>query len=226
MKKMFICLIAVMMFASLVSCGELPVENVPVPVETPMPYIAESVPAPVPTAVPVTAELPAPEPLEIQLPVMAEALPESSGQPVSEDDPTETEPVPDPTAADPLPVQPPAPAHVHDWQPVTEIIHHEAVTEEVKVVDVPATEGHFEGGSYEVMICRCGGEFTSYDGWLTHAHAGGSDEHSGFTTDVRCDQVWVEGTPEVSHYETRVISAAWDEELVTGMVCVSCGAVG
>ena len=217
MKKMFTCLIAVMMFASLVSCGELPVENAPVPVETPMLYVAKSVPATVPTAVPVTAELPVPEPLEVQLPGMAEALPESSEQ---------SAPAADPPVVEPVPAQPPAPVHVHDWQPVTEVIHHEAVTEQVKVVDVPATEGHFDGGSYEVMICRCGGEFTSYDGWLTHAHAGGSEEHGGFTTDVRCDQVWVEGTPEVSHYETRVISDAWDEELVTGTVCVSCGAVG
>ena len=217
MKKMFTCFIAVMMFASLVSCGDMPVENAPVPAGTPMLYVAKSVPAPVPTAVPVTAELPVPEPLEVQLPVMAEALPESSEQ---------SAPAADPPVAEPVPAQPPAPVHVHDWQPVTEVIHHEAVTEQVKVVDVPATEGHFEGGSYEVMICRCGGEFTSYDGWLTHAHAGGSEEHGGFTTDVRCDQVWVEGTPEESHYEARVISDAWDEELVTGMVCVSCGAVG
>ncbi len=226
MKKSFICLIAVMMFTSLVSCGDLPIEDAPVPVETPMLYTAEPVPSPVPTAVPVITELPISEPPEVELSVETEALPELPEQPVPAADPTVTEPVPDPTAADPLPAQPPAPVHVHDWQPVTEIIHHEAVTEEVKVVDVPATEGHFEGGSYEVMVCRCGGVFTSYDGWLTHAHAGGSAEHGGFTTDVRCDQVWVEGTPEVSHYETKVIFEAWDEELVIGTVCVSCGAVG
>ena len=54
-------------------------------------------------------------------------------------------------------------------------------------MDVPATEGHFEGGSYEVMVCRCNEVFTTYDGWLTHAHAGGSEQHGGFTIDVRCD---------------------------------------
>ncbi len=193
MKKMFPCLNAVLMLACLVSCGDQPIENEPMPVENTTLYVSESVPAPVPAAVPVTAELPSPEPLEVQLPVMAEVLPESSELPVPEAD------LP---VAEPLPAQTPAPVHVHDWQPVTEVIHHEAVTEQVKVVDAPATEGHFEGGSYEVMICRCGGEFTSYDGWLIHAHAGGSDEHGGFTTDVRSNQVWVEGTPEVSHYRS------------------------
>ena len=99
------------------------------------------------------------------------------------------------------------------------------MTEQVKVVDVPATEGHFEGGSYEVMVCRCGEVFTSGDAWLAHSYAGGIDEHGGFTTSIRSDQVWVEGTQEEYHFEIRVISEAWDEEVITGAVCASCGAM-
>ena len=120
----------------------------------------------------------------------------------------------------------PAPAHVHEWVPVKTTVHFEAVVEEVKVVDVPGTEGYFEGGSYEVMVCRCGEAFTTYDGWLTHAHAGGSEQHGGFTTDVRCDQVWVEGTPEVAHYETVIVQPAYDQEIIVGTICAACGAQG
>ncbi len=126
----------------------------------------------------------------------------------------------------PVSASAPAPAHVHEWVPVKTTVHYEAVVEEVKVVDVPGTEGHFEGGSYEVMVCRCGEAFTSYDGWLTHAHAGGSEQHGGFTTDVRCDQVWVEGTPETAHYETVIVQPAYDQEIVVGTVCATCGAQG
>ena len=42
----------------------------------------------------------------------------------------------------------PAPAHVHEWVPVKTTVHIEAVMEEVKVVDVPGTKGHFEVESY------------------------------------------------------------------------------
>ena len=143
---------------------------------------------------------------------VAEALPHSSQ--------------PEPDHEIPASASAPVPDHVHEWVPVKTIVHFEAVVEEVKVVDVPGTEGHFEGGSYEVMICRCGEAFTSYDGWLTHAHAGGSEQHGGFTTDVRCNQVWVEGTPEVAHYETVIVQSAYDQEIIVGTVCAACGAQG
>lgn len=114
--------------------------------------------------------------------------------------------------------------HTHTWIPVTEIVHHEAVTDEVKVVDQPATEGHYEGGTYPVVVCVCGAEFTSADAYYAHAHEGGIDAHGGFSDSYRSNQVWVEGSPEIAHYETRVLRDAWDEEVVTGAVCASCGA--
>ena len=169
-----------------------------------MPPALSVTPSPIPT--PETTTVP-----EMKEPA-AEALPHSS------------QPQPDHDISSSVSV--PAPAHVHEWVPVKTIVHFEAVVEEVKVVDVPGTEGHFEGGSYEVMVCRCGEVFTSYDGWLTHAHAGGSEQHGGFTTDVRCDQVWVEGTPEIAHYETVVVQPAYDQEIIVGTVCAACGAQG
>ncbi len=161
-------------------------------------------PSPLPTSEPTTV----PEMKEY----VAEALPYSSQ--------------PEPDYEVPVPASAPAPAHVHEWVPVKTTVHFEAIMEEVKVVDVPGTEGHFEGGSYEVMVCRCGEVFTSYDGWLTHAHSGGSEQHGGFTTDVRCDQVWVAGTPEISHYETVIVQPAYDQEIIAGTVCAACGAQG
>lgn len=125
---------------------------------------------------------------------------------------------PEPT---PTPAPSMAPEHVHDWTAVTETVHHDAVTEQVKVVDVPATEGHFEGGSYDVVVCYCGAEFTTAEAY--YAHSAGSFEHGGFSTSIRSNQHWVEGTPEVSHYETVIVSEAWDEEVVAGYVCASCG---
>ncbi len=153
----------------------------------------------------------------------ATAVPERK-EPVAEALPYSNQPEPDYEIPNPVSTQ--APAHVHEWVPVKTTVHFEAVMEEVKVVDVPGTEGHFEGDSYEVMVCRCGEVFTAYDGWLTHAHAGGSERHGGFTTDVRCDQVWVEGTPEISHYETVIVQPAYDQEIIAGTVCAACGAQG
>ena len=97
------------------------------------------------------------------------------------------------------------------------------MTEEVKVIDQPGTEGHFEGGSYPVVVCRCGEEFTTAESYYAHSEGLGFG-HGGFTDSIRSNQVWVEGTPEIFHYETVVVQDAWDEEIVTGCRC-SCGAV-
>ena len=151
------------------------------------------------------------------------AVPERK-EPAAEALPYSSQPEPDYEIPGVVPAQ--APAHVHEWVPVKTTVHFEAVVEEIKVVDVPGTEGHFEGGSYEVMVCRCGEAFTSYSDWLTHAHAGGSEQHGGFTTDVRCDQVWVEGTPETAHYETVTVQPAYGQEIIVGTVCATCGTPG
>lgn len=145
-----------------------------------------------------------------------------------QDPPAESNPQKIPYGPIPQPTSSPeqeavVPTHTHEWVPVKGAVHHEAEVEQLKVVDQPAVEGHFEGGSYTVMVCRCGAEFTSYDGWLTHAHTGGADEHGGFTDSIRSNQVWIDGSPEVFHYETKVVQEAWDEEIITGYRC-SCGA--
>lgn len=182
-----------------------PVTAAPSPTPTPPPqtYVSE------PTAAPTPAPTEAPE-----------AQPVVTAAPIIPAAPVIT---PEPVAASPVPATPTPEPHIHAWSPVTELIHHEAVTEEVKVVDQPATEGHFEGGTYPVMVCRCGAEFTSGDAWEAHALEMGKG-HGGFTDSWRSDQVWVEGTPEASHMETVIIQDAWDEEVTVEYRC-SCGAV-
>ena len=177
---------------------------------TPAPTMTAS-PCPVPMDAPsMTRESPTPVPPP-QTPAPTEA-------------PTFT-PAPAPTMA---PTVPPAPVvtlvpHTHVWVAVTATVHHEAVTEQVKVIDQPGTEGHFEGGSYPVVVCRCGEEFTTAESYYAHSEGLGFG-HGGFTDSIRSNQVWVEGTPEVSHYDTVVVQDAWDEEIITGYRC-SCGAV-
>lgn len=174
---------------------EVPTVEIPVAEPTPAVTAEPVIQTPAPTPVPTPAPTPAPT--------------DAPAPPVT--------PTPAPAATS-------APAHSHEWVPVTGTVHHEAVTEQVKIIDQPATEGHYEGGSYSVVICRCGAEFTSGEAFLAHQDAAEDiSQHGGYTSGIRSNQVWVEGTPEVSHYETKVVQEAWDEEVITGYRC-SCGA--
>ncbi len=86
-----------------------------------------------------------------------------------------------------------------------ETIHHEAVTEQVWVVDTPA-------GEVEVLACYCGQEFyglNAYEEWSAHdtaAYLNGDNSHNGY-------RIWYEKTEEIGHYETRVIQEAYDEQV-------------
>lgn len=217
MKKLFPVLLAVSILLSLTSCSFH--SSAPVAEARPVPasVLPEVSPAPPPV----------PEPSEPLAPSAPSAAPAQNVFhaetyfPAPANGPTENA-----SHAETHFPAPAVPEHVHTWAPVTETVHHEAVTEQVKVIDQPGTEGHFEGGTYSVVVCRCGLEFRTGDEFLAHQQgAENLDLHGGYTSSVRSDQVWVEGTPEISHIETVTIRDAWDEELVTGEVCTSCGAV-
>ena len=189
-----------------------------------------STPMPAPATEPVVPVTASPSPVPTGAPLMTmETAAPAPLSPTSA--PTEVPaftPAPAPTMAPTVPPAPavtpvPASAHTHEWMAVTETVYHEAVTEQVKVIDQPGTEGHFEGGSYPVVVCRCGEEFTTAESYYAHSEGLGFG-HGGFTDSIRSNQVWVEGTPEIFHYETIVVQDAWDEEIVTGYRC-SCGAV-
>lgn len=81
-------------------------------------------------------------------------------------------------------------------------IHHEAVTQQVWVEDSPA-------GEKEVIECRCGVKFNSYNDYVAHDDAAfdkGDDTHYSY-------RVYYEDTPAQGHYETQVIQAAYDEQV-------------
>ena len=216
MKKRTVALLVLGITVTASSCGlrpERPRENASIehPTDTHVEQVslvvAESLRIPMP-ALTVTAS-PSPAPTDAPSMTMETAAPAPTIAPTMPPAPTVT--------------SAPTPAHVHEWVAVTETIHHDAVTEQVKVIDQPGTEGHFEGGSYPVMVCRCGEEFTTAEAYYAHSEGLGFG-HGGFTDGIRSNQVWVEGTPEIFHYETVVVQDAWDEEIVTGYRC-ACGAV-
>ena len=86
-----------------------------------------------------------------------------------------------------------------------ETIHHEAVTEQVWVVDVLA-ETHYK------LVCYCGQEFywpDAYEKYVAHDEAAclnGDYSHYGY-------QNIPYETEEQGHYETRVIQEAYDEQV-------------
>lgn len=130
--------------------------------------------------------------------------------------------------------------HVHTWQERIRTVHHDAVTEQVKVVDQAAyTEPVYEEQPvYEtiaVYICDvCGQEFEdvgqhseTHIDWETftnpfHYHV---EFRQGEQTGTELIQTGSITHPEVSHMETKVITAAYDEQIPEGYVCTGCGAV-
>ena len=128
--------------------------------------------------------------------------------------------------------------HVHDWIPVTETVHHDAeyrtvhhdaVTEEVKVTDSQAwTEYIYK----DWCVCNeCGYMTESYDDLDRHFWDAHDYECSGYHADTILEKT-IEH-PEEFHYETRTVSEAYDEQVIekqaydetviTGYKCATCG---
>ena len=145
-------------------------------------------------------------------------------------------------AAEPLasesPASEPPPeeaSHVHQWEDIIATVHHEAVTEEVWVVDQEAwdeTVPLYETIQTEKCRCRCGMLFDSAEEQWAHAESFSDEEweqHAGWTSEVVTEEVpageEVIHHPEEGHWEVRTIQEAWDEVVVTGQRCAVCGAV-
>lgn len=110
------------------------------------------------------------------------------------------------------------PAHTHSWEPVYKTVHHDEVTEKRWVVDQAAwDEPIYE---YRNVCNACGASFTgNADVVCDHIEL----EHDGGASYT--NQPFEIGTKhhdEVGHYETVVVTAAWDEQVITGYKC-SCG---
>lgn len=161
-----------------------------------------------------------PQPDTAQSTVPAEPLPQE----------TTTEIAPEPT---PLP-------HVHSWETKFRTVHHDAVTEQVKVIDQAAyTEPVYEEKpvyeTYSVYVCNICGTDIDDLGEHSESHINWDTFENPFSYHVEQRQGAQVGTemvqtgsvtyPEKSHMETKVISAAYDEQVPDGYVCTGCGAV-
>lgn len=83
-----------------------------------------------------------------------------------------------------------------------ETVHHEAVTEQVWVEDSPAT-------TKKIFQCSCGAQFFSSEDYFSHVDSidfSELDKHYNY-------QFWNEDIPAQGHYETRIVKAAYDEQI-------------
>ena len=126
-------------------------------------------------------------------------------------------------------------SHVHQWEDIIATVHHEAVIEQVWVVDQEAwdeTVPLYETIQTEKCRCRCGMLFDTAEEQWAHAESFSDEEweqHAGWTSEVVTEEVpageEVIHHPEEGHWEVRTIQEAWDEAVVTGQRCAVCGAV-
>ena len=139
------------------------------------------------------------------------------------------------------PTETPKPSHIHNWIQQYKTVHHDAVTQQVWIVDQaawdePVYEERPVYETYGVNVCNvCGTElFTSQE---LNAHG---ETHIDWETmtnpfsyhyEERQRQVGTEtvqvGTAhheEVGHWETQIVAAAYDEQVPNGYLCSGCGA--
>ena len=222
--------------------SKAPVETVKptaAPVETTQPKATEKpVEAPVETEDPAESAEPSVEtpntvenPVETQKPAET-TKPAETQSPAPTQKPAETT-KPDETQK-PTETTKPVETHTHNWNEVTEIVHHNSITQQIWVVDQEATEGWWEECTSTVYTCYGGEEFSDLSSWKAHSESGelNSDgtwnkewisQHSGYSAVKSTYPVYHEGSPEQGHFETNVIQEAYDEVVTIGYSC-SCGA--
>ena len=130
----------------------------------------------------------------------------------------------------------------HEWVDVTTTVHHDAVTEQVWVVDQAAYDEEVvieaawdeevETGEWQYVCASCGFATQSESELDNHLVATLEDpNHTGsyysapVTTTVHHEAVTeTVHHDEEGHYETKVTQEAYDETVVTGQKCSKCGA--
>ena len=184
--------------------------------------------SPAPTSTPVQTPKPSPavSPVPTAAPT-AKPAPTATPKPAATPRPTAA-PTPAPTAR-PTPTSSPAPQptptptpHVHNWQPVYRTVHHDAVTEEQWIVDDEA----WDEAVYTLGLrCKCGAWFYTADEYAAHRDqydplSPERANHSSCSTDYQ--QTDTIHHDEIGHWETVVITPAWDEEVLDYYIC-DCG---
>ena len=179
----------------------------------------------------------------------SESTPETTGVPTTKAPETKPAPTTTPTKA-PETTAPTTTAHTHAWVPVTNTVHHDAVTRQVWKEDTAAWDENVlvqdawdEPIIAEVDICNvCGYVYPigasgdDYDyhalvnpgdggGWYTEARQVGTTHHDAVYNTIHHDAVYQTVHHEATgHYETVVDQDAWDETVTTGYKCSGCGA--
>ena len=151
-----------------------------------------------------------------------------------------------PTSVPPT-IVPPTTVHTHQWEDVTSTIHHDAVYGQVWLVDKPASssmEFHFEA------FCTYCNSKWSYDSArdtlplerlhdAMYAHRDECEKkmrrENGGVYDPNWDwktipsivytlsESYEHKIPEEGHYENQIVKEAYDETVITGKRCKTCG---
>ena len=120
------------------------------------------------------------------------------------------------------------PAHTHNWVEQTTVIHYDAVTNPVYVVDSAAyDEPIYELQATGVRCLYCGATYSTEAELFAHQDAmddQGDYNHGSWEAILENVQVGITHHDEVGHWEEQLVKLAYDETVVTGYRCSGCGA--
>lgn len=135
------------------------------------------------------------------------------------------------------PSKAPAAGHTHNWVPQTQIVHHEAETRQVYIIDQTAWDEpvYEEQPVYKTQsytVCNvCGEDITGNVQDHSEVHMDWDTFMNPFSYRIEYRQMQV-GTQivqtgsirheEVGHYETQIVKAAYDETVTVGYQCSDC----
>lgn len=144
-----------------------------------------------------------------------------------------------PSGAETKPSTPSTPSHEHNWEPVYETVHHDAVTREDRawVVDKAAWDEPVYKNVYiclqcekgECSVCKKKGveqsEFSSSQERREHQYDCQDNGGSCTNSTNRKKITGYTHHDEEGHYETQTVtvSEAYDEQKLVGYKCSSCG---
>lgn len=118
------------------------------------------------------------------------------------------------------------PAHQHNWVAQTKTVHHDAQYKTVHHDAVTHQVWH-DAVTEEHYICnQCGADITS-DPWghINNSLMNGGNCGSYHSTYVTVKQGYYETVTDQAAYDEQVqVRDAWDETVITGYKCSSCGA--
>ncbi len=146
-----------------------------------------------------------------------------------------------PTTVPPTTVQPTT-VHTHQWEDVTSTVHHEAETKSVWVVDTPekvesvtkttavcnicGTTFKYESGAepaYNNMQQHLAYERNMYDLKREQWKLGSGSKPTKHPKMIKTEEIANKTIPEEGHYENQTTKEAYDETVVTGQKCKTCG---